>query len=97
MAAVCPNSNSSTVRYSDGDSRLNPHEQTPLLDGNHTSLNASDAETASSLKRPDVDAPHLLEAQLKDTVSHSPKDGARLTTAATVASVIPVMLLGANV
>ena len=71
------------------------HEQTPLLGSNQVSANRSKPDVSSPRNESAVDASHL-EAQSGKIASDSPEDGPRPKIAASLASVIPVLLLGAS-
>lgn len=96
MAACRADSSTCSVRSLDRGSLSSVHEQTPLLGWNPASANISKSEVPPLRKGSAVDDPHLLEAQSGNAVSDSPEDGPRSRTAASVASVIPVLLLGAS-
>lgn len=96
MAVSRADSRTCTARSVDNSSLPSVHEQTPLLACNPTSTNRSKSELSPLQKGPAGDVPHLLEAQPGNAVSDLAEGGRGLKTAASVASVLPVLLLGAS-
>lgn len=81
-----------TAKSFDSSNVPGVHEQTPLLGSNPVSANTSKPNVAALPNGPAAD----VEAQTDKTASDSPEDGPRSKTAAGMASVIPVLLLGAS-
>ncbi len=72
------------------------HERTPLLGSDPIKARQSTSEDSPLLEGPAVDASPLLDAQRAYAVSHSPEEGRELKTVIGVASVLPVLLIGAS-
>lgn len=81
-----------TARSFDSGNVPGVHEQTPLLGSNPVSANTSQSNGGPPPSGPPGD----VEAQLDKPASNSPEDGPKSKTAANMASVIPVLLLGAS-
>lgn len=92
MAAGGAGSRMSSARSFDRGNVPAVHERTPLLASNSVSANPSKSNVVASPNGPAVD----VEAPPDKTASGAPEDGPRSKTAARVASVIPVLLLGAS-
>ena len=92
MAAGGAGSRMSSARSFDRGNVPAVHERTPLLGSNAVSANTSTSNVVASPNGPAVD----VEAPPDKTASGSPEDGQRSKATAGMASVIPVLLLGAS-
>lgn len=93
MAACGAGSKTWTARSFDRGTVPGVHEQTPLLGSNPVSANTFKSDVSPPPKEPAEDASDLETGHIG---SDSLKDGPKLKTAAGVASVIPVLLIGAS-
>ena len=96
MAACQADSKICTAHSLDKSSLPIVHEQTPLLACDPTSTNRLKSEVSPLQKGSGGNDPHLLEAQPGNVVSDLSEGGRGPKTAANVASVLPVLLLGAR-
>jgi hypothetical protein len=72
------------------------HERTPLLGSDPIKASPLTSEDSPLLAGPAVDASPLLDAQRAYAVSPSAEEGRELKTVVGVASVLPVLLIGAS-
>ena len=96
MTASRPDSSACTVRSIDRDSIPSADERTPLLEHSQTSASILQSKISFPGDGSAMDVPDLREAQLENGVSDSPKDVRGTKAIVNVASVLPVLLLGAN-
>lgn len=88
--------NSSKVLPVGKSSQPDVHERTLLLGTDPVKANQRTLEDSPLLEGPAVDASPRLDAERAYAASHSPEDGRESKTVVGVASVLPVLLIGAH-